>query len=92
MTRSKFEQAADGTLRVNTTKRGHEVLDDPLLNKGTGFTAEERRALGIEGLLPSARFGIEQQVERAYGNISRKDDALEKYIGMIALHDRHEDF
>jgi malate dehydrogenase (oxaloacetate-decarboxylating) len=90
MTRPKFVQAEDGTLSVETTKRGHEVLDDPLLNKGTGFTAEERRVLEMEGLLPNALFGIEQQVERAYGNIARKDDPLEKYIGMIALQDRNE--
>ena len=90
MTRSEFVQAEDGTLRIRTTKRGHDVLDDPLLNKGTGFTAEERRALDVEGLLPSTSFGIEQQVERAYGNIARKDDALEKYIGMISLQDRNE--
>ena len=90
MTRPKFVQAEGGTLSVETTKRGHEVLDDPLLNKGTGFTAEERRVLEMEGLLPNALFGIEQQVERAYGNIARKDDPLEKYIGMIALQDRNE--
>ncbi len=90
MRRSRFQHAEDGTLRVETTKRGHDVLDDPLLNKGTGFTAGERRALCIEGLLPNALFGIEQQVQRAYGNIARKDDALEKYIGMIALQDRSE--
>ena len=90
MTRSEFGQARDGTLHIRTTKRGHDVLDDALLNKGTAFSAEERRALDIEGLLPSTSFGIEQQVQRAYGNIARKDDPLEKYIGMIALQDRNE--
>ena len=31
MTKSEFVQSEDGTLRVRTTKRGHDVLDDPLL-------------------------------------------------------------
>ena len=90
MTRTEFVQTEDGTLRIRTTKRGRELLDDALLNKGSGFTAAERRSLGVEGLLPNALCGIEEQVERAYGNIARKDDALEKYIGMIALQDRNE--
>ena len=36
-----------------TDVRGLGVLRYPLLNKGTGFTQEERRQLDIEGLLPS---------------------------------------
>ena len=90
MTRSEFVREANATLRIKTTKRGQDVLQDALLNKGTGFSAEERRALDVEGLLPTATFGIEQQVERAFANIARKDDALEKYIGMSSLQDRNE--
>ena len=85
-----FGHDDDGKLWVRTTKRGRDVLDDALLNKGTGFSTEERRALAIEGLLPTAPFTIKEQVVRAYGSIQKKEDALEKYIGMIALQDRNE--
>ena len=87
---TEFVHGANGALTIKTDKRGREVLDDSLLNKGTGFTAAERRALELEGLLPTATFEIDGQIDRALGNIDRKDDALEKYIGMVALQDRNE--
>ena len=37
---------------VLTTKFGHDLLLDPLLNKGTTFPMEERERLGIRGLVP----------------------------------------
>ena len=36
---------------VLTTKFGHDLLLDPLLNKGTSFPLEERERLGIRGLV-----------------------------------------
>ena len=42
------------------------LLEDPLRNKGTGFTEAERSALGLRGLLPSAVETLEQQVARSY--------------------------
>ena len=41
MTRSEFGQARDGTLHIRTTKRGHDVLDDALLNKGIQAAARD---------------------------------------------------
>lgn len=87
---TEFVQERDGSLVVKTQKRGIDVLSDPLLNKGTGFSAEERRALLIEGLIPKAVYTIHAQVERALRNIQRKSPDLEKYIGMISLQDRNE--
>jgi len=86
----EFELGDDGTLRVKTSRRGQDLLGDGLLNKGTAFTPHERRALGLEGLLPESVSTLEEQVARAHGNIERKSDPLEKYIGMIALQDRSE--
>ena len=71
-------------------RRGWELLHDPLRNKGTAFTAEERAALGLEGLLPSAVSSVAQEARRAYEAIARKGDALEQYIGLAALQDRNE--
>jgi malic enzyme len=61
-----------------------------MYNKSTAFTAEERRAFGLEGLLPAAVSSMDRQAERAYAHISRKTDALERYIGLAALQDRNE--
>jgi hypothetical protein len=66
------------------------LLRDPMYNKGTAFTREERAALGLEGLLPWAVSSMEQQARRAYENIVRKTDPLERHIGLAALHDRNE--
>jgi malic enzyme len=60
------------------------------LNKGSAFTMEERQALGLEGLLPSAVNTLEQQARRVYENLARKTDPLERYIGLASLEDRNE--
>ncbi len=70
--------------------RGEELLHHPLYTKGTAFSAEERTALGLEGLLPHATNSIEEQERRICDNIARKREPLEKYIGLAALQDRNE--
>lgn len=70
--------------------RGDTVLRDPLRNKDAAFTLEERRKLGIDGLLPPAVLTIEQQVATSLGHIMAKSEPLEKYIGLMALMDRNE--
>jgi len=71
-------------------RRGWDLLHQPQFNKGTAFTAEERTALGLEGLLPSAVSSVVQDAKRAYQAITRKVDPLEQYIGLAALQDRNE--
>ena len=61
-----------------------------MYTKGTAFNAQERKDFGLEGLLPNAVSTMEQQEHRVYANISRKQDPLEKYIGLAALQDRNE--
>src|SRR2546422_9836912 len=73
-----------------TKARGLAVLNSPLLNKGTAFTAEEREALGLRGLLPPDISTLETQVKRAYIQYERLPDALSKHIYLAALHDRNE--
>ena len=73
-----------------TKARGLAVLNSPLLNKGTAFTAEERTALGLTGLLPPVISTLEAQVKSAYSQYQQLPDALNKNIYLTALHDRNE--
>lgn len=70
--------------------RGTDVLNEPLLNKGTSFSLEERDALGLRGLLPPKVVDVEEQVLRVLENYQRKTDPLEKFIFLTSLHDRNE--
>jgi len=73
-----------------TKARGLAVLNSPLLNKGTAFTAGERKVLGLNGLLPPDISTLEGQVKRAYIQYERLPDALSKNVYLTALHDRNE--
>src|ERR1700722_10384595 len=70
--------------------RGHALLDDPTLNKGTAFSLDERRRLGLEGLLPSSVEGLDRQVERVLQHLEAKPNDLERYIYLVGLADRNE--
>jgi len=70
--------------------RGTALLREPLLNKGTAFSAAEREALGLRGLLPPRINTQEAQVSRVLENFRRKPTDLDKYINLAALHDRNE--
>lgn len=70
--------------------RGMDLLDTPLLNKGTAFTDEERTQFGLHGLLPPCVETLEEQVARAYEAYTRKDDDLERHIYLRALQDNNE--
>src|ERR1039457_7519879 len=85
---TKRQENGDGCYQ--TKARGLAVLNSPLLNKGTAFTAEERKALGLTGLLPPDISTLEAQVKRAYIQYERLPDALSKNIYVTALHDRNE--
>jgi malate dehydrogenase (oxaloacetate-decarboxylating) len=66
------------------------VLEDPIQDRGTAFTEEERASLGLTGRLPSAVLTLEQQAQRAYQQIRRQGDDLAKNVFMEQLHDRNE--
>ena len=69
---------------------GIELLHDPMLNKGTGFTETERDALHLRGLLPPRVFTLAEQQERIMENFEGKESDLERYIYLVALQDRNE--
>ena len=84
------KRGSDGRERAEVRLRGPQLLNHPMYNRSTAFTREERRALGLSGLLPDVVSTMDQQAQRAYGNIMRKSDPLERYIGLAALQDRNE--
>jgi len=69
---------------------GYELLRDPRFNKGTAFSAAERREWGLEGLLPPAIATIEMQVARRHEEIAGLSDDLLKYLVLSDLQMRNE--
>ena len=70
--------------------RGQQLLNDPLLNKGSAFTREERLALDLDGLLGSGTSDVDTQLARNRDAYGRKTDDLEKFIYLQSLMDRNE--
>ena len=75
---TKRRESLDG--HHETKARGLAVLNSPMLNKGTAFTAEERTALGLTGLLPPVISTLDAQVKSAYSQYQQLPDALSKNI------------
>ena len=74
---------------LQVSGRGLDLLNDPWLNKGTSFTLEERKALGLSGLLPPFEADMEEQVQRVMENYRHHIDPLDKYVFLIGLADRN---
>jgi len=70
--------------------RGMALLNDPTRNKGTAFTETERRAYGLEGLLPPAVTTIDMQIARRHAEIANLDSDLQKYLVLSDLQARNE--
>ena len=62
-----------------TAKRGLDLLRDPALNKGTAFSAAERRALGLEGLIPPQVESLDLQVQRSWEAFCGLQGDLERF-------------
>jgi malate dehydrogenase (oxaloacetate-decarboxylating)(NADP+) len=69
---------------------GVALLNDPVRNKDTAFTPDERKRLGLEGLLPAPTDTLDRQVERVLGHLDGKPNDLERYIYLVGLSDRNE--
>ena len=69
---------------------GYDLLHNPRLNKGTAFTEAERRAYGLEGLLPPTVTNLDLQKARRHAEIANLDDDLQKYLVLSDLQVRNE--
>lgn len=63
----------------------HDILNNPFLNKGTAFTLEERKELGLIGLLPPYVQTIEEQAAQTYAQMEIKANDLEKRLFLMEI-------
>jgi malate dehydrogenase (oxaloacetate-decarboxylating) len=75
---------------MSDENRGQARLFDALTTKGTAFTDDERRRLGLLGLLPTVVKTLAEQVEHCWHEFSTRRDDLDKHIYLRALQDRNE--
>lgn len=63
----------------------HDILNNPFLNTGTAFTLEERKELGLIGLLPPYVQTIEEQAAQTYAQMQTKANDLEKRLFLMEI-------
>jgi len=69
--------------------RGIDLLANPNLNKGSAFSAEEREALGLRGLLPPRPFSQNEQAQRNIDNLRKRTSDLDRYVDLMDLMGRN---
>jgi malate dehydrogenase (oxaloacetate-decarboxylating) len=74
----------------HTTLRGRQVLADPRINKGTAFSDDERRELGVTGLIPSGHITLDGQVSRVYEQYQRQGTDLSRNVLLNEIRDRNQ--
>jgi malate dehydrogenase (oxaloacetate-decarboxylating) len=80
----------DSAYTVETALSGYELLNDPLLNKGTGFSDDERDAFDLHGLLPPRVTPLDMQVKRRLAAFRGLPGDLNKYVFLRGLQDTNE--
>jgi malate dehydrogenase (oxaloacetate-decarboxylating)(NADP+) len=75
---------------LSISKRGVELLHDPILNKSTAFTEAERQGLGLVGLVPDVTESEDLQLRRVMQQLGHKATDLDRYIYLVNLLDHDE--
>src|SRR4051794_19224707 len=65
---------------IETRSYGYELLNDPLLNKGTAFTEQERDDFDLHGLLPPTVTSLDEQVGRRLQALRQMPNDLARYV------------
>ena len=90
MTFTLQTDSISGEEYIGVHQTGKALLRDPLINKGSAFTAAEREALDLVGLLPVAVSSMEQQLDRTYEHFRAQPNDLARHVNLANLHDRNE--
>lgn len=69
---------------------GHAIIEDPLLNKSTAFTQQERDVFGLHGLLPANVETLDEQVARRLGAVRALATDLDRFVYLRDLQDTDE--
>ena len=75
---------------VETSLSGYELLNEPLLNKGTAFTDAERDVFDLHGLLPPHVVELDYQVKRRLDAFKGLRSDIERYVFLRGLQDSNE--
>ena len=75
---------------VATALSGYELLNDPLLNKGTAFTEDERDTFDLHGLLPPHVAELDYQVKRRLDAFRALGSDIQRYVFLRGLQDSNE--
>ena len=75
---------------VETALSGYELLNDPLLNKGTAFIEAERDAFDLHGLLPPHVAELDYQAQRRLAAFHGLASDLQRYVFLRGLQDTNE--
>jgi malate dehydrogenase (oxaloacetate-decarboxylating)(NADP+) len=75
---------------MTSNKHGIDLLQDPSLNKTTGFTEAEKQSLGLVGLVPDVTESIETQLSRVLLQLEEKATDLDRFIYLMNLLDTNE--
>ena len=81
---------AAGGRSISLACHGYDLLDNPLLNKGTAFTQEERDAFGLNGLLPPHVLSIDEQIRRRMDALRALPSDFDRHVFMRELQDTNE--
>jgi malate dehydrogenase (oxaloacetate-decarboxylating) len=66
------------------------AMTTPSLNRGVGFTHDERRRLGLTGRLPAGVLTLEQQADRVWRQLQGMPTDLARNLLLDQLHYRNE--
>lgn len=86
--RMNIDSQGNPFIEVDVT--GFALITNPVLNKGMGFTEQERDEFELHGLLPSHVANMDEQRKRSYEAFKSKTSDIEKYIYLRDLQDSNE--
>lgn len=75
---------------IEVPYKGHDLVENPLFNKGSAFSEMEREQLDLYGIFPPQVSSLDLQLRRAYENFVNKPSPVEKFIYLLSLLDRNE--